>query len=103
MSLDAAQAALQDAHLGLRRRDLRATPRTVAKGIVLALRPQGRHRRSSRGAAVDLVVSKGPRPGQGPGLDRQGRRRGDQRRCEKLRFEVERRTRRTATPSTRAT
>ncbi len=60
MTLDAAQAELQDASLAFGEATRRYDER-VAKGIVLASNPKaGKELR--RGTAVDLVVSRGPAP-----------------------------------------
>jgi beta-lactam-binding protein with PASTA domain/serine/threonine protein kinase len=60
MSVDQAQAALQDAGLSYGESTARFSDR-VAEGIVLAADPQP-GTSLKRGAAVDLVVSKGPKP-----------------------------------------
>ena len=66
MTLDQAQQALLDAHLSFGNASFRFDP-TVARGVVLSSDPpSGALRR--RGTAVDLVVSKGPRPIKVPDL-----------------------------------
>ena len=60
MTLDAAQQALLKAHLSFGRATYRYDDR-VARGVVLSSDPPARTMRK-RGSAVDLVVSRGPRP-----------------------------------------
>jgi serine/threonine-protein kinase len=63
-TVDQAQAALQDAGLSYGHATYRFSEK-VARGIVLAADPAP-GARLKRGAAVDLMVSKGPRPVQVP-------------------------------------
>jgi serine/threonine-protein kinase len=65
-TLDDAQATIQSARLSFGRATYAWSER-VASGVVLAADPQAGHR-LKRGAAVDLVVSKGPRPFAVPDL-----------------------------------
>jgi len=65
-SLDAAQAALQQAGLAFGRATYRYSEK-VAKGVVLSSDPKPTTE-LKRGAAVDLVVSKGPKPIDVPDL-----------------------------------
>jgi serine/threonine-protein kinase len=60
LSLDAAQAALQDAHLAFGHASERFSEKVLRGAVVSADPAPGTSLR--RGAAVDLVVSRGPRP-----------------------------------------